>query len=1031
MMVKYKLVLLFILFSYAAAFPQTVTIQGRVTSQNSGLPGAAVAIKGTGNGTITDIDGFYTLEAEPGATLVFSYIGYKSQEEKVNGRTVIQVELTEDTQQLDEVIISVPYGTAKKSTFTGSAGYISESTIANSQVSDISKALQGTVPGIQTFSSTGQPGSSATVLIRGVGSANASSTPLYVIDGIPFEGDLNSIANSDIANITILKDAASAALYGSRAANGVVMISTKQGQNNSRPSLELTAKYGWSSRARSDYKKVSSEQWLELFWESLRNYRQDQGDTPEAAAAWASKNLVSRIGINPFGTAYAEPIGTDGKIVDGASLLWDDNWDDALQQNAHYADVNVRVSGGSEKSRYYLSLGYLDDQGAYIGSNFSRYTLRTNIESDIRPWLQVGLNLAGSYSDQDNPPQTSVQLASVVFAARVMPGWMPIYQHDPATGELLVDEYGNAQYDYGSYRMNNYKGYNLVATTSHDRYNYKTESASVRGHVRLTPFKGFSYRFSVNTDYKNQNYLMYRNPSIGKYAASGGSLTKTNSRNTGITLNNVINYEHQFSRSHNLRLMVGQEYYEYNTSYTSGSKTGILTDGYYEPDMASTLTGWSGNSDQYKLLSYFSNGNYDFEQRYFLSASFRTDGSSRFSPSQRWGTFWSVGASWKITNEKFMQSSEKWLNNLSLRLSYGAQGNDQVGYYAYQGLFDISNNLGNSGLIASQLATPDLTWETNYNFNIGLDFGLWDNRLQGTVEYFIRRSKNLLFDLELVPSSGYSSSNQNIGAVKNYGWEFSLSGYPIHTHNWKWKLGFNATTYKSRITSLPASEMWSGNRKWVKGGSLYDLYVIGWAGVNPENGNGQWWYTNAQGERCKTESYATANSNANKVYAGSSLPNISGGVQTELSWKEFSFSALMSFSIGGHLINNDFSHLMQQGGHWYQWSTKILDRWTPENRDTDVPRMNYSPQKAYNSVDSRFLQSLSYARLKTVTLSYSLPRKWLRKADIGQLQLFTQAENLFTLCGTQGLNPEQAYDGTSNFRYPAMKVLSLGINLKY
>jgi len=1013
-------------------------ITGHISDVRTGEPliGASVIIKNEkGQGVVTDSDGKFSLQTKVEAplTLRVEFIGYRAIDVDVyDYEEPINIQLIEKVNLLEGVVITVPYGQAKKSSFTGSAALVDSKTIEQAQVSNATKALEGTVPGLQSFSSTGQPGSEATILIRGVGSVNASSTPLYVVDGIPFDGNLNSIATSDIESITVLKDAASATLYGSRAANGVIMITTKQGRKNQKAQIELTMKYGWSSRAREDYKQVDTQTWLELFHESLRNYRQDQGYSAEEAAEWATKNFVSRLGINPYGTNYPEPIGTDGKLVDGAKLLWDDDWDSAIQQNAHYTDINVRVSGGGARSKYFFSAGYLDDQGAYKGSNFSRYNVRTNVETEVTKWLEAGLNLSGSYTDQDNPPQTSVQLASPIFFARNMRGWMPIYQRDLTTGEYLLDEYGNRQFDYGLYRLNNYRSYNLVSTLDHDKWNYKRENASVRGFALLKPFEGFTYKFSINVDYRNQNSLTYRNPAVGNTAASGGSMTRANSRTTGVTLNNVVNYNHTFAKLHNLHLMGGQEYYEYNTGNISGSGTNILTDGYYEPDMMSNITGFSGSSSQYKLLSYFGNIDYNFNEKYFLSASVRTDGSSRFSPDNRWGTFWSVSGSWKLIREQFLKSQKAWLSDLGLRFSYGAQGNDNVGtYYAYQSLFAVSNNLGNSGLRASRLATPDLTWETNLQFNVGFDFGFFDNRVIGSVEYFVRRSKNLLFTVDLVPSSGYSSSNQNIGDIKNEGLEFSLTAYPVNTKDWKWRIGANLTTYKNKITDLPAEEMWSGNRKWVKGGSLYDLYIVEWAGVNPENGNGQWWYTNAQGERVKTENYATANSNSNKVYVGSSLPTVSGGVNTELTWCGLTLSALFSFSLGGKIINNDYSHIMQQGGHWYAWSVDILDRWTPEHTQTDVAKLTYSPQKTYSAVDSHFLQSSSYGRLKTVTLSYALPKKLLRPAGINGVNIFVQGENLLTICGIQGLDPEQAYDGTSNFRYPAMKTISIGLNVKF
>lgn len=1028
---KSRLLIFFVLqFVMSLGWAQSMHVTGQVSSLGEGLPGVTVTVKGDPSGTITDMDGKYSIRVKANATLVFSYIGYRTMEVPVNKQKVINVELQEEAQALEEVVISVPYGTVKKSSFTGSAGYVGAQTLEKAQVSSVTKALQGTVAGLQSFSSSGQPGSDATIYIRGVGSVNASSTPLYVVDGVPYDGSLSSIASSDIASITVLKDAASAALYGSRAANGVIMITTKQGEKDTHPTIELNMKYGFSSRAREDYKQLNTNQYFELYWEALRNFRMDSGYSAEEAAQYASENLTGRLGINPYGSAYPNPVGLDGKLVAGATPLWNDDWDDALQQDAHYTDLNVRVSGGSKTSSYFLSAGYLDDQGAYIESGFKRYTLRANVVSDIRPWLQLGLNVSATHSIQDYPKQDDSTISNVVLFGRMVPSFYPIYERDLNTGEYLLDEQGNRIFDYGNYRASSYAKYNLLASMPHDLSRIKRDAASLRGYVQLTPFKGFSYKLSLNVDYNNRIDHDYSNPSYGPSSITGGGVGKQNIRTTGMTFNNVVNYEHVFNNLHTVRVMAGQEYYEYNTSNFGGERTGVIMDGFYEPDAASTLSDFYGNSDQYKLLSFFGSAEYNYAQKYYVSASVRSDGSSRFHPDHRWGTFYSVGASWKIMQEEFMKPTSKWLSNLSLRASYGAQGNDNVGdYYAYQALFSIYNNLGESGLRASRLATPNLTWETNLNLNIGLDFGLWNNRLSGSIEYFVRRSKDLLFSKDLVPSSGFSSTTENIGALRNYGWEFSVSGYPVSTKDWKWKLSLNATTYKNKITSLPAAEMWSGNKKWVEGGSLYDWYMYEWAGVNRENGNPQWYHYDANGNKVKTEDYSSLVT-ADKVKCGNSLPDVTGGIQSDLSYKNWSLSFLLSYSLGGKLYNGDKVSLMGQYSTGSGWSSDMLGRWTPENPDTDIPRLTTQPSSSWTSTSSRFLVDRSYARLKNVTLSYSLPKSLLKKISFKDASLYLQAENLLTFCGQQGLDPEQTVGGTTYYRYPAMKTISFGINVK-
>ena len=1018
-----------------AAYAQNMTVKGKVTANGLEMPGVTVSVKGTAGGTITSLDGDFTIKADAGSVLVFSFIGYETVEVPVKGNGPINVELREKTTDLDEVVIAVPYGTAKKSTFTGSAGVVDKKIIANSQVASVSQALQGSVAGLQSFSASGQPGEDATILIRGVGSVNASTTPLYVVDGVPYDGALSSISNQDIASITVLKDAAAASLYGSRAANGVVMITTKQGSKKSAPSIEISAKYGFSDRAVKDYEQVSTEQYFMLEWEAIRNMRMNlkkNPDTAEAAAAYATQNLIlNYIGINPYGTAYPQPIGTDGKLVEGARLLWNDSWEDALSQDAHYTDLSARVSGGSENSQYYFSLGYMDNQGAYIGSGFKRYTLRANITSDLTKWLQVGVNVGLTHSIQDFPKSDDSSLGNVVLAARSIPSFYPVYERDPKTGAYVLDENGQRVYDYGKYRHGSYAGYNQAQSMLYDKNEIKRDAASVRGYLQVTPIEGLTYKMSLNIDYNSRFTHDYANPTYGKEPVTG-SVSKSNTRTTGMTFNNVVNWEHTFGEVHNVRLMAGQEYYEYNTSNFGGSRSNVITDGYFEPDVASTLTGFSGNSDQYKLLSYFGQAEYNYAQKYFASVSMRADGSSRFHPDNRWGAFWSFGGSWKIGREAFVEEAAgSWLSDLTLRASYGAQGNDNVGYYAYQALYSIGSFLGETTLTTSRLDTPELSWETNLNANIGLDFSLWSNRLFGTVEWFQRTSKDLLFSRDLVPSSGFSSIDDNIGKVRNYGWEFTLGGTPILTRDWTWRLSVNATTYKNEIVSIPTDVMWSGTKKWVKGGSIYDFWMYEWAGVDPETGDAQWYMTDTEtGERVKTTNYGSLTSQ-DKVKVGNALPKVSGGFQSDLTWRDLSLSMAFAYSIGNKIYNRDKASLMGvSGANGSTMSKDLLNRWTPENTQTDVPRLEYDQTSYFTSASTRWLVDGSYLRLKTVTLNYNLPKKWIQPAMLKDVSIYVQGENLLTFSKQQGLDPEQALGGVTYWRYPAMKTLSFGINVK-
>lgn len=1027
----YILLLLSVLFSNGLR-AQELLVSGTVSDNQGPLPGVTVSVVGLPDtATMTDLDGHYQIRVDANGTLLFSYLGYETLKESVMNRSLINTVLKTSSEELGEVLITIPYGTAKKSTFTGSVGIVSGANIEKAQVSNVTKALQGTVAGLQSFSASGQPGSEATIRIRGIGSVNASSSPLYVVDGVPYDGTLSSIAASDIESITVLKDAASATLYGSRAANGVIMVTTKQGRKNSPTSLEITSKYGFSSLARRDYDQLNTNQYFELYWEALRNSRLDNQFTPAQAAQYATDNIVGRIGINPYGTNNPQPVGVDGKLTPGLQPLWNDDWRDALSQSAHYKEINVRVSGGGENSRYFISGGYLDDQGAVIESGFKRYNFRTNITSDVKDWLQVGLNVSGTHSIQNYPKQDDSAISNVIGFSRGVPSFYPIYERNLENGTYLIDpNTGQRIFDYGNYRGTSYAKHNLVGSMPHDKNEIKTDAASVRTFAEVKILDNLKFKTSLNVDYNSRFTHNYINPSYGADALNGGSVSKSNVRTVGMTFNNVLNYNLDINDRNSISALAGQEFYSYNTSKFGGTREKLITDGFYEPDAASVLSAFQGNSDEYKLLSFFGNVEYALDKKYFLSGSVRSDGSSRFHPDNRWGTFWSVGASWRVIEEEFIQNlRDKGLSNLSLKMSYGAQGNDNIGYYAYQALYAIQNNLGESGLIASRLATPNLSWETNLNLNIGLDYGLFNNRLTGTVEYFERKSKDLLFNKSLVPSTGFSSTSQNIGAIKNYGFEFTIEGTPIATPDWNWRLSLNATTYKNKIVSLPSAEMWSGAKKWVEGGSLYDFYLVEWAGVNPQNGNAQWYRYEADGTKVITEDYASTKE-TDKVKSGNSLPDVSGGFQSDLSYKGFELSALFTYSIGGKIYNGDKQSLQHLGAEGATWSTDMLNRWTPENTITDVPRLTTDPKSSWLSQSDRFLVDRSFLKLKTVTLSYNLPQNWLQKVKLERVSVYLQAENLLTFTKEQGLDPEQNLDGTTYYRYPSMKTISFGVNVK-
>ena len=1028
------LLFLVIVLNTSFVLAQNRIIKGKVTDEKGEpLIGVTVSVKGTSTGTTTDANGLYSIKLSNSNKVLFKYIGYEAKEVAAGTNNTINISLNPADQTLDDIIV-VAYGKTSKAGYTGSASAVGKKEIEQSQVSSVSRLLQGVASGVQSVASSGQPGSDAAIFIRGIGSVNASSSPLYIVDGAPYDGNLNSINPADIESINVLKDAASTALYGSRAGNGLIIITTKQGAKNQKAKIEARFTYGTSSRAVEDYKQVSTNDYFKLYWEALRNQRlYSNKNTPENAASYATQNIVSLLGINPYGNNYPQPVGLDGDIVAGATPLWNDNWSDAYTQNAHRTDTQVSIQGGGNNSAYFISLGYLNDQGIALASNFKRYTGRVNINTDLRKWLRLSTNISLIHSVQNAPMGEDSNTSNTLNFARIVPGFYPLWERDLTTGNLILDSKGNKTVDYGWYRPSAaMPGLNYLGSSVYDFNKVANDVATIRTSAEVDLYKGLTYKGSINIDYTNRNNQDYYNPEYGEYSEQDypGTVERTNTKVTGFTGNNVLSYKTSINSKHNISLLAGQEYYEYNTSYIYGSRSGFPALGFNEPAAASQLNSFTGSSDQYKLLSYFGNVDYNYNYKYYGSASIRRDGSSRFSPQSRWGTFWSIGGSWRISEEEVIKNIKS-ITKLALRASYGGQGNDQIGNnYSYMDLFNITNNLGESGFVTSGLANKDLKWETNLSLNVGLDFGFFDNRLSGSIEYFNRRSKDLLFTLPKPLSTGYSGYLANVGALKNVGYELSVSGTPVKTKDWKWTISANATHYKNEITELPQTNIISGNKLLKVGGSIYDFFMVEWAGVDPTDGLSQWYKTDASGNRVKTKVYNEANTTASKIVAGSSLPDLVGGFSTNLNFKNFELSALFAYSIGGKIYNQDKLMILRNGGNAGRaMSADLLDRWTPEHQNTDIPRMETSSSSSWISTSTRFLVNADYLRLKNVTLGYNLPKSLLNKIQISNCRIYVQSENLLTLFGEQGMDPEQAVNGTSYFRYPAMRTLSFGINL--
>jgi TonB-linked SusC/RagA family outer membrane protein len=1041
--------LLFITGSLVIA--QTVQITGTVTSKEDGtaIPGANITAKGTTIGTLTDVDGKYLINVPESATiLVFSFIGMTNQEVEINGRKVIDVALTTNVVNIDEVVV-IAYGTSTKSTFTGSVDKVKSDQIVKIQTASAAKALEGVAAGVQVTGGTGQPGSSANIRIRGIGSVNASSSPLYVVDGAPYDGSLNSINTNDIESISVLKDATSAALYGARGANGVIIITTKKGIAG-KPRISLRTSLGAVSRAIPEYDRVGPKDYYELMWEGWYNALViASGFTPANAAAAASGNTTSGIvnklgGYNCYDLANDALVGLDGNLNHQAKLLYYDDWNDNLARTGLRQDYNLSLTGGSDKSSYFASVSYLNEEGMVKWSDYKRFTARIGAEGKVNKWLKMDASLSGARSDQNGFLAEGTYTTNPFYYGRMMGPIYPIWQRD-TSGNIVMDANNNRMFDLGGgtsiykwaghtrpYAPNS----NLMLTLPLDERSTDLNTVSARVGTEITFLKDFKFRVSANTDMSNYFLTTYQNNQFADAEAVKGRSTKEYRKVDSYTFNQILSWNRIFG-SHKVSLMVGHENYQYMWGNVSATRTGFTIP---TPQLVagSVAEGSTSYADEYALEGYLFRGDYNYSDKYYFSGSFRTDGSSRFYKDVRWGSFWSLGGSWRISKEPFIESNS-WINDLKIKASFGEQGNDDIGtYYGWQSLFSISgrNNGNYNGAIHSQLENRSLKWEKNANLNVGTEFALF-NRITGTIEYFIRNSSNLLFSVPLPQSTGISSKWQNIGSMNNKGFELTLGVDIFKAGNLKWNLELNATTYKNKITKMPLGsdgkpqEIISGTKKLSEGHSIYDFWLRGWAGVDPSDGSALYYKDIKDSEGNVTGKETTKDQNAaSYYYSGSSIPDIYGGITNSLTYKGFELSALVSYSLGGKMYDSNWAGLMHPGSFGTAWSTDILDRWQKAGDVTNVPRLQNSYTAAFTPA-SRYLISASYISLRNVTLSYSLPVSVASALDMSVLRIFATGDNLGLISKRKGMDPQQSFAGTADFTYVPSRILSIGVNITF
>ena len=812
-MKKTLLSLLFGLLITSSVLAQQRVITGRVISEEEpeGLIGVNILVKGTTTGVITDLDGNYSIQVPDGSTtLVFSYIGYLNKEEAIGGRSLINITMSPDSQNLDEVIVTA-YGTADKGNFTGSAISLKGDQIANRPINNVVNAIEGQSPGVITTSASGQPGSTPSIRIRGIGSVNSSSSPLYVVDGVPYDANISNLNPEDIEDMTILKDASSAALYGSRAANGVIMITTKKGKKN-KPNFTFRIQQGTASRALPEYDRVNAGQYYPLVWESLRNSQLGDGVASTEAAAYASERLIDGVlGYNVYNVPNNEVVGADGTLNPNAVNNFQDlNWEDYVAGRGSRSEYNMTYSGGSEKTDFFTSVGYLKEDGFVINSDFERFTGRLNVNTQATDWFKTGVNLSATMSDGNNARTSgNTSYVNPMYFSRNMGPIYPVYAQNMMTGGFLTDEFGNKIFDTGDL-----SGFGLPSRGpggSPGRHAYQEallnvdqtdrDVISARAYAEINFLKHFALRTNIATDITSLLGTEYDNPIVGD-GAPAGRTNRTNSRTNSYTFNQLLTYTNTFKEKHFLEALFGHENYDYKYNYQYLAKQDQILDGNIEPGNFVTISSANGRIDRHRIESFFSRINYVLDDKYSFSASYRRDASSKFFEDVRIGNFYSVGAAWNIDQENFFDFDG--IDMLKLRVSYGEVGNDNLLddsnntlYYPWQALYDLgNNNASEPGILQASLAARSLTWESNNTFDIGVDFA-FAGRFTGTLEYYNRKSENLLFKVPLSLTTGLESKYENIGTLANNGLEFSVQGDIIRKNDFTWTASVNISTFKN------------------------------------------------------------------------------------------------------------------------------------------------------------------------------------------------------------------------------------------
>ncbi|MDO1445358.1 TonB-dependent receptor [Rhodocytophaga aerolata] len=975
---------------------QDRTVSGRVTSADDGtaLPGVNVSVKGTTSGTATNAEGDYTLSVPSDATLVFSFIGLTSQEVPVGNRSVINVQMASDIKSLNEVVV-IGYGSQQKKDLTGNIASVSGASIANIPVSSVEESLQGRAAGVYINSGSGKLGQGVQIRVRGAASVSAGNQPLYVVDGIPItSSDLGS-ANSELANpiadlnpndiesIEILKDASAAAIYGSRASNGVVLITTKKGRIG-KTKIDLGYFTGVSTPTRTR-EWLNAAEYIELFSEAAEN----EGYDPQ-------------------------------EEFEGNGLPWnstdDTDWASEAFQTGGISQYNLSLSGGNEKTRFFLSGTHNDQKGIIVANEFKRSSARINLDHSINQKFRIGTNISLIRSVNYRVPDDNAFSNPLQLVA--LPPIQP--KIDPATGELNR----NTLYYNNLIELSNATN---VATT------YRTIS-NIFASYDIVP--GLTFRTEYGIDFLALDEDIYR----GRITEDGGPTGYGYSnqvRSFNYTTNNTLNYNKIFNDVHTLDLLGGISYQEANVRGTSVEGRGFPNDNFQRIASAARITSGSSNETGYSFLSYLARANYKFMDKYLFALSGRIDGSSRFGQNNRYGFFPAASAGWILSEESFMQNSNV-LSFLKLRASYGLTGNSEIGNFQSRGLYNAIFYADQAGITPSTIASPDLRWENTAQTDIGIDFGFFNNRISGELDYYIKTTRDLLLDVPLPAINGFTSITKNIGSLENKGIEFVLNTQNL-VGEFKWTTNFNISRNRNKVLELNGDPIEGGGRligRVAEGEPLGYFYTVKYAGVDPANGDAL--YYDLEGN--KTSEY----SSNYRQKVGDPNPDFIGGMTNTFSYKGFDLNVLTQFVYGNDLYNVAGYFQSVNADYFDNQSRDQLKRWQKEGDITDVPQARLYAGNG-SGTSSRWVQDGSFLRIRTVTFGYNLPTDLIKRVYLQNARIYVTGQNLFTFTKYEGYDPEvnsTYFQGTTAqstninlghdfYTPPQQKTITVGINLGF